>query len=111
MTVFRNDGRWDKSNAVFDTEAGLVTLYDKQQLLRPVEEFRYIDYGLSVLRRDTIANEVSPNVKSDLAEVFQRLSLRGELMGSEISQRFYEIGSPEGLADLEAYLRKSIVLA
>ena len=29
MTVFRNDGRWDTSNVIFD--GGMVTLYDKQR--------------------------------------------------------------------------------
>jgi NDP-sugar pyrophosphorylase family protein len=105
MSVFRNDGRWDQSNVVFDAEAGLVTLYDKQRVLRPVEDFSYIDYGLSALSREVIEREVSPNVKADLADVFQRLSLRGELTGFEVTQRFYEIGSPQGLEDLERHLR------
>ena len=29
MTVFRNDGRWDTSNVIFDGR--MVTLYDKQR--------------------------------------------------------------------------------
>ena len=107
MTVFRNDGLWDTSNVVFDRDARLVTLYDKQRKLSPASEFRYIDYGLSALRRETVAREVPANVKCDLAEAFQRLSLSGELAGFEVSQRFYEIGSPAGLADLEAYLRST----
>jgi NDP-sugar pyrophosphorylase family protein len=105
MTVFRNDGRWDKSNVVFEASAGLITLYDKLQKQRPVSEFRYIDYGVSALLRETVPREVPADVKCDLAEVFQRLSLRGELAGFEVSQRFYEIGSPAGLADLESHLR------
>ena len=47
MTVFRNDGRWDTSNAIFDGQ--LVTLYDKQRQGRPAADFTYIDYGLSAL--------------------------------------------------------------
>jgi NDP-sugar pyrophosphorylase family protein len=103
MTVFRNDGRWDKSNVVFDSAAAVVTLYDKLHVTHR-EDFRYIDYGLSALRRETIAREVPPRAKQDLAQMFHAISLRGELAGFEVSQRFYEIGSPEGLADLEAYL-------
>ena len=104
MTVFRNDGRWDQSNVVFDSEAGSVLLYDKARKLRPAVDFTYIDYGLSALRRDTVAREIPPNEKHDLAQLFHELSLRGELAGYEIAQRFYEIGSPQGLADLEAHL-------
>jgi NDP-sugar pyrophosphorylase family protein len=105
MTVFQNGGRWDTSNVVFDAAAGAVTLYDKSRTLRPVQDFQYIDYGLSALDRTTIEREIAPDTKHDLATLFHGLSLRGDLAGFEIAQRFYEIGSPDGLADLEAHLR------
>jgi len=104
MTVFRNEGRWDTSNVAFDSACKRVILYDKSRTLRPVHEFEYIDYGLSALRRETIEQEVPSGVVYDLAQVFHRLSLRGELAGFEVFQRFYEIGSPAGLAELEAQL-------
>ncbi len=104
MTVFRNDGRWDQSNVVFDASTGMVTVYDKARQVRPEGDFKYIDYGLSALRRQTIADEIPANVKSDLAQLFHTLSLRGELAGFEIDRRFFEIGSPRGLSDLEAHL-------
>lgn len=104
MTVFRNGGRWDTSNVIFDSARGVLTLYDKQRRSRPAREFEYIDYGLSAFRRDTIAREIPPDTKYDLAEVFHALSVRGELAGFEVSERFYEVGSPAGLADLEAHL-------
>jgi NDP-sugar pyrophosphorylase family protein len=63
---------------------------------------RYIDYGLSVFRRDLF--EQIPDKVFDLSTLFHDLSLRGELAGFEVQQRFYEIGSPAGLADLEQYL-------
>ena len=107
MTVFRNDGRWDQSNVVFDADATLVTLYDKARRLRPASEFKYIDYGLSALRREIITREIPSDAKCDLAQVFHALSLRGELAGFEVSQRFFEIGSPRGLADLESHLLSS----
>ena len=40
----------------------------------------------------------------DLADVFQPLAAAGRLRGFEASERFFEIGSPQGLADLEAFL-------
>lgn len=104
MTVFHNEGRWDTSNVIFDETQKLVTLYDKHHALRPGHEFRYIDYGLSALSRDVIARDVPRDQKSDLAQVFHSLSLRQELAGLLITERFYEIGSFDGLAALEAYL-------
>jgi len=96
MTVLRNEGRWDRSNAIY--ENGRVVFYDKTA----TAAMRYIDYGLSVFRRDLF--DTSPDKVFDLSTLFRDLSVRGELAGFEVQQRFYEIGSPEGLADLEEYL-------
>jgi MurNAc alpha-1-phosphate uridylyltransferase len=95
MTVLRNEGRWDRSNVIY--ENGRLVLYDKQADPR----MQYIDYGLSGFRRELFDH--TPKV-FDLAMLFHDLSLQGELAGFEVEQRFYEIGSPEGLYDLEQYL-------
>jgi NDP-sugar pyrophosphorylase family protein len=107
MTVFENAGQWDTSNVIFDPEARMVVLYDKQRTLRPASDYRHIDYGLSALRRSVIEAEVPSGVRHDLADVFRPLSQHGELAGLEVHERFYEIGSPAGLADLEAFLGAS----
>jgi NDP-sugar pyrophosphorylase family protein len=104
MTVFRNDGRWDTSNVIFDGR--MVTLYDKQRQTRPAADFTFIDYGLSALSRQVIADEIPAGGSADLAGLFHRLSVRGALAGFEVSQRFYEIGSPAGLEDFERWLRR-----
>jgi NDP-sugar pyrophosphorylase family protein len=96
MTVLRNEGRWDKSNADFDGK--LVMRYSKSQ-----DDFEWIDYGLLVLERDVIA-EIPADQPSDLADLLSRLSDEGRLAGFEAKARFYEIGSPSGLAELEAFL-------
>jgi NDP-sugar pyrophosphorylase family protein len=95
MTVLRNQGRWDRSNVIYDN--GRVTLYDK----RGDPRMQYIDYGLSAFRRELFDH--APEV-SDLALLLHQLSLQGKLAGFEVAERFYEIGSPQGLSDLEHYL-------
>ena len=40
----------------------------------------------------------------DLADVLRDLSREGKLAGYEVTERFYEIGSPEGLADFSRYV-------
>ena len=102
MTVFRNQGRWDTSNVIFDGR--MVTLYDKQRRTRPGEDFAFIDYGLSALERRVVAEEVPSGAKADLSELFHALSLRGQLGGFESTERFYEIGSPAGLEDFAQWL-------
>jgi NDP-sugar pyrophosphorylase family protein len=102
MTVYRNDGAWENSNVVY--ENGLVTRYEKG-LEEVPGDMRYVDYGLSVFRRSTVDRWIPPDDLVDLATVFTSLSAAGELAGYEAHERFYEIGSPEGLVQLEALLR------
>jgi len=97
MTVLRNEGRWDTSNATFDGER--VTAYDKAS---PTPEMHWIDYGLGGLEREALGL-VGPEV-GDLADLYRGASLRGELFGFEASERFYEIGTPESLAEADAFL-------
>lgn len=102
MTVFRNDGQWDTSNAIYADRK--VVLYDKDRPAEQVAQMHWIDYGLSVLTREVV-ERVPGNSVSDLADLTRELSREGSLAGYEVTQRFYEAGSPDGLADLETYLK------
>lgn len=102
MTVFRNDGQWIPSNAIF--EDGWVTLYDKCPSA-PIPAMCWVDYGMSLLARRLVEDEIPSNETVDLSDLFHRLSRSGRLAGLEVGERFYEIGSPEGLRALEAVLR------
>ena len=44
MTVFRNEGRWDTSNVLFDGER--IVRYDKRH---PTTDMKFIDYGLGIV--------------------------------------------------------------
>jgi NDP-sugar pyrophosphorylase family protein len=98
MTVFANADAWDKSNVWF--EQGGICLYSKRQKL---PEMRHIDYGLMICTRQ-IFDAYADAVPFDLADTLEDLSRKGELAGYEVSQRFYEIGSPSGLAELDRVL-------
>ena len=82
---------------------GQVLLYDKHAADPLPPAMQFIDYGVSILIRDLI-EDVSPAVHSDLAPLLNRLSLEGRLAGFEATERFYEIGSPQGLEDFEQYI-------
>jgi hypothetical protein len=64
-----------------------------------------IDYGLSVVDADTIRGMLAPGEFADLAALQTLLSADRRLGGYEVFQRFYEIGSPTGLAELDALIR------
>ncbi len=98
MTVLRNQNQWDKSNVIF--HSGKVIEYNK---IEKGLQKKYIDYGLSILKSNAL--QAYPVGKSfDLSLVYSSLSQTGELAGYEVFERFYEIGSYEGITDTEAYL-------
>ena len=100
MTVFRNNGQWDASNVWY--ENGRVLCYDKRDRLR---QMQYIDWGLTAIKADLLKKRPA-NIAFDLADIYADLSRRGELAGYEVSTRFYEIGSIEGLRETEELFRK-----
>lgn len=103
LSVYRNDNAHDRSNVRY--EDGRVALYDKGVPDPAALGMHHIDYGLSAMRRDALLAEVPVgDAAHDLADLQHRLSVRGELAGFEVADRFYEIGSPDGLAELEAHL-------
>jgi len=100
MTVHRNEGAWDTSNVVFAD--GRIRFYSKTRR-RP--DMHYIDYGLGILKAEVLEHYPADR-PFDLADVYAALLEGGRLAGFEVAQRFYEIGSPAGLAETEAYLRR-----
>jgi MurNAc alpha-1-phosphate uridylyltransferase len=99
MTVYRNEGRWDTSNVVYD--GARVAYYSKRDR-RP--DMAYIDYGLGLLSAG-LFDDRPEGQAFDLAELYAGLAESGRLAGWESRRRFYEIGTPEGLADTDRYLR------
>ena len=96
MTVFRNENQWDISNVQF--ENGQILEYSKKE---QTAQMHHIDYGLSVFSSRAFAG--MPEV-FDLSDLMARLLGKGELASYEVDKRFYEAGSPRGLAELETFL-------
>lgn len=100
MTVLKNDGRWDTSNVTFCD--GKLVRYDKRNL---DAEMRHIDYGLGVVRSAAFSAYAADEI-FDLADVFAGLSAQGQLGGYEVRERFYEIGTFNGLRETEEFLQR-----
>ena len=92
MTILENNNQWDKSNVIFDGKQ--ITLYDKKNYLA---QMNYIDYGLSICNRDIFTKMIYSIF--DLAEIFTSLSKKNQLDFFEVNDRFYEIGSQQGIED------------
>lgn len=98
MSVFENGGQWDASNVV--TDRTWVTRYEKHV---KDEAFRFIDYGALGLRRDVIAR-LPAGEAAGLDRLQHELAKEGRMRAVVAEERFFEIGSPEGLAALEQRL-------
>lgn len=98
MTLFHNQNAWDKSNIEFDGEK--IIAYDKKN---PTPDMHYIDYGLGIFHK-TVFAELASAAFCDLETIYQRMLTQQVLAAHEVKERFYEIGSFTGLAELEKKL-------
>lgn len=98
MTVFKNEDEWDRSNILYMDRK--IVSYDKRN---PTPDMKHIDYGLALLRKEAV-EEIAESGVFDLADLYKRLIERGEMLGYEVNERFYEIGSLEGLQETSDYL-------
>jgi len=98
MTVFRNENLWDKSNVEFSD--GQILRYDKE-IQSP--EMHYIDYGINAFSADAFA-AIGKESAFDLATLQMELLRQQSLAGFQVFERFYEVGSHQGLAETDVYL-------
>jgi NDP-sugar pyrophosphorylase family protein len=104
MSIYKNDGQWDASNVVADASREWVARYEKGQT---DPAFDHIDYGATALRREVIA--ALPLGEPWGLDTIQRdLARQKRLRACVARDRFFEIGSPEGLAGLDGYLRTRV---
>lgn len=69
------------------------------------KNFTYVDYGLSILTSDCFSSSQGIE-RFDLVDVFSHLLLRNELVGFEVGERYFEIGSPYGVSEFKKYLER-----
>jgi len=98
MTVLRNHNRWDTSNVVF--RDGKLLRYEKKSRTPDMD---YIDYGVALLRRGA-AERIPADRPSDLADLYTALVAERRMIGYEVTNRFYEIGTPAALEETGRYL-------
>jgi len=102
MAVYKNDGRWDASNVV--TDGAWVIRYEKGTR---DPAFDHIDYGATSLRREVVA-ALPPGRPHGLDAVQRDLARAKRLRACVARARFFEMGSPEGLAELDSHLRTAV---
>ncbi len=97
MTVLKNDFNIEMSNVIYNNN--MIIKYDKAKF---DPKMTYIDFGLSFYSKKAFDGYM-PGVKTDLSEIQYSLSQLNRLAGYEVTQRYFEIGSWQGISDFEAY--------
>lgn len=100
MTVYENQNQFDSSNVEFVN--GKLVSYEKGTNNK---DMRHIDYGVTFFR-DTAFRPWRDQLSFDLSEVCHQLAKEKQLDGYEVFERFYEIGSIQGIEELSQYLRR-----
>jgi MurNAc alpha-1-phosphate uridylyltransferase len=101
MTVYENKNQFDSSNVEF-TDGKLINYEKGSNSI----QMRHIDYGMTFFR-ETAFRPWRNHSSFDLSEVCHELATRGELFGFEVFERFYEIGSLQGIGEFTQYLKES----
>ncbi len=102
MATYENHDTLAPSNAA--VEDGLVVRYDKTRAPGG-PPLTHIDYGATALRRDAVLE--LPEGPSDLSLLLGALAVERRLLSLEVAERFFEIGSLEGILELELTLAKA----
>jgi NDP-sugar pyrophosphorylase family protein len=100
MTIMRNNNKYDVSNVKIISEN--IIFYNKNS---PSADMEYIDYGLSIISKKMI-KDFHADYIFDLADLMQSISTQKKLLGFEVFERFYEIGSHDGLTETREYFDK-----
>lgn len=99
MTVYKNYDRYDRSNTV--VEGSLVKKFNKQE---KTEDMVYIEYGANIFKKEVL-KMIPDNQFYSLDNLFPHLIGMEELLAFEVKERFYEIGSLQGLKEFEEYIK------
>ncbi len=98
LTVFKNENEYDKSNIILNEDK--IVKYEKEL---NDKNMKYIDYGLSILKKVSLNNYDSHRF-TDLSSIYQSLIEKKIMISFEVSHRFYEIGKPSGIKETEKFL-------
>jgi MurNAc alpha-1-phosphate uridylyltransferase len=102
MVVYKNENRYDRSNVSIN--GNFVQNYNKTE---QTPDMGYIDYGVSLLRKKVLES-IPENEYYPLETVFSSLIAHQELLSYPTNQRFYEIGSKEGLKEFQNYIKVNL---
>lgn len=100
MTVLHNANKYEPSNV--EVEGDLVKIYSKKEKTPKME---HIDYGLSIFKKEVLSLLPAEGA-SDLSVLHLALIAEKQLLAFSVDQRYYQVGSFEGIEEFKDYIKK-----
>jgi NDP-sugar pyrophosphorylase family protein len=101
MTIYENQNQLDASNVEFVD--GKLINYEKGS---NNQRMSHIDYGITYFKETAFRSWMGESI-FDLSQVCHQLALQKQLVGFEVFERFYEIGSVQGITEFSRYLEEN----
>ncbi|MFH1593299.1 MAG: nucleotidyltransferase family protein [Candidatus Omnitrophota bacterium] len=101
IVCYENTERIAKNNISLDS-AGCVSEYDKRSQKK---NLRYVDAGVSIFKKEILEMIPAGRVVSIEEEIFPLLIKEKRLIGYPTSQRYYDMGTPDRLREIEGALK------
>jgi NDP-sugar pyrophosphorylase family protein len=86
------------NNNIYLDCSGLIRRYDKRH---PDRDMNYVEAGVAILKKEILGMIPEGKAVSLEEEIFPALIKQGRLKGYPTSQRYYDIGTLEGLKEIE----------
>jgi NDP-sugar pyrophosphorylase family protein len=100
MSVFKNENSYELSNVLIHKNQ--LVMYSKTNR---TPEMRHIDYGFSIFKKECFTN-YSSDTPWDLSVLQEQLVKSKQVEAFEVYERFYEIGSFNGIENLDRHLKE-----
>jgi MurNAc alpha-1-phosphate uridylyltransferase len=100
LTIYQNSNRYDQSNVNY--VKGQIVTYSKKRRTR---DMQFIDSGLSIFQSEVLS-EIAPDSVIDLSDILETLVAKKQVVGYQIFERFFEVGSFQGIVDLSRHLER-----
>lgn len=98
MTVYKNNGLYDRSNIIYKNKK--IVKYEKEL---QDDEMKFIDYGFGIIDKSVFRKRRG---NLDLANIYKELLSKNELASYRVKKRFYEIGSFQGMEETSEFLKE-----
>jgi len=104
LSIYKNSGKFDRSNIYFDEKCNKILMYDKNS----EENLKYIDYGMSIWMKDFLLSNKAKEEVFDFSYFIEKAIAQNKLEAYVAVNRFYEIGTPSSYNEFKKFYQENV---